>query len=372
MPRARRRTKRTTPAKTEAKAATRPSPIAKWTLILLVTVLVSAAAFVGIVYPRLRGPGAGRAVELVIMGDESPEALAAKLYAAGLIRLPRLFAVHAKVTALHASRGPHLLADDLSVQDLDMRLERRGAKARVTLPEGWSRFDMARRLEASHVASQKAFLDATVSKSLLDDLRIPGESAEGYLFPATYDLPMDSDPADVVRRLKSEFDKRYAALEQGHGSGLLDLSNSLGWGKREIVILASIVEKEAAVDDERPTIASVFLNRLRDPNFKRKVLQSDPTSGYGCLAAREDIPSCASFSGKITHDINVDAKNIYSTYAHEGLPPGPISNPGAKSLAAVMQPAVTPYLYFVARGEGRHTFSQTYEAHVQAIRGLRR
>jgi UPF0755 protein len=130
-----------------------------------------------------------------------------------------------------------------------------------------------------------------------------------------------------------------------------------------------MVEKEAAVDDERPIIASVFFNRLRDPSFTPKLLQCDPTAGYGCLVAPERSPSCATYTGKVTHDIVSDASNEYNTYKHEGLPPGPIANPGARSIEAVLAPATTHYFYFVARGEGRHTFSETYAAHAAAVHG---
>jgi UPF0755 protein len=132
--------------------------------------------------------------------------------------------------------------------------------------------------------------------------------------------------------------------------------------------LASIIEKDAAVEDERRTIASVFLNRLRDPNFKKKVLQSDPTAGYGCLVANGTLPSCANFTGRITHDVNADPDNAYSTYTHEGLPPGPICNPGAHSIEAVMSPALTHFLFFVAKGDGHHSFSDTYEGHMAAVK----
>jgi UPF0755 protein len=115
----------------------------------------------------------------------------------------------------------------------------------------------------------------------------------------------------------------------------------------------------------------VFLNRLRDPSFTPKLLQCDPTAGYGCLQMPADIPSCANYTGKITHDLVVDASNPYNTYKHEGLPPGPISNPGMKSLEAVMSPASTHWFYFVAKGEGRHTFSETYAAHTTAIHGAK-
>jgi UPF0755 protein len=146
---------------------------------------------------------------------------------------------------------------------------------------------------------------------------------------------------------------------------LKDLADSLKWGKREIVILASMIEKEAAVDDERAVFASVFLNRLRDPSFLPKKLQSDPTAGYGCLVGTS-LP-CVGYTGKITHEINVDDANAYSTYVHEGLPPGPIGNPGARAIEAVMSPALTHYFFFVAKGGGRHTFSETLGGHNAAV-----
>jgi UPF0755 protein len=174
-----------------------------------------------------------------------------------------------------------------------------------------------------------------------------------------------------VRRLVSEFDRRYVQLEQNHRLGRAQLDGTLGWGRRDIVTLASMVEKEAAVDEERPLIASVFLNRLRDPTFKRKLLQCDPTSGYGCLLLRDRIPACAGYAGKITHAINMDPLNTYSTYLHEGLPPGPIGNPGMKSLQAVLAPSTTKYLYFVLRGDRRHTFSETLEDHNTAVKDFK-
>jgi UPF0755 protein len=334
-------------------------------------VVLAGAVLLMVVYPARHGPGGGRDVELTVEGDESPGALAARLAAAGLIADPRLFSAYARLSGAQGrlAKGAHLLTDDLSPREVLARLERRGAQAhvRVTFPEGWTRFDFAKRLQANHVCTHREFLGASEDRALLDELHVDGASFEGFLFPATYDLPTDSDAREVVRRLKSEFDRRWFALEQKHPYGVLDLSQTLHWGMREIVILASIIEKEAAVDDERRIIASVFLNRLKDPSFKKKVLQSDPTSAYGCLVMRDKLASCASYNGRVTHDINADPDNPYSTYTHEMLPPGPIANPGAKSIESVMSPAVTRYLYFVARGEGRHTFSETYEAHAAAV-----
>jgi UPF0755 protein len=346
-----------------------------WALAALLVPTTIALGFLVFVFPASHGPGTGRDVELDVPGGESTDTLVARFTAAGLTASPRLFGLYLRLTGGAASvvPGVHLLTDDLSPRDLMARVERSSGAGhvRVTIPEGWTTFDIARRLQSMHVCTVTSFLASTRRRELLDELHLAGDTAEGFLFPATYDLAPDSDPADVVRRMKAEFDRRYAVLTARHGAGLLDLESSLHWGTAEVVTLASMVEKEAAVDDERAVIASVFLNRLRDPAFyasSGKYLQCDPTAGYGCLAHPERAPSCLAYTGKITHDIVADADNPYNTYKHEGLPPGPISNPGAKSIEAVLAPATTHYFYFVARGEGRHTFSDTYAAHAAAVR----
>ncbi|MET0593367.1 MAG: endolytic transglycosylase MltG, partial [Polyangiaceae bacterium] len=297
---------------------------------------------------------------------------AQRLDAAGLVRRPSLFALYLRATgsASEIRPGRHLLNDDLSPRALVRRMQRAQTqeKAKVVIPEGYTRFDIARRLQAARICSARAFLDATVESSLLSDLKIAAGTAEGYLFPATYDLPLDSDPNQVVTRMANEFTKRYERLTRDNAQGTETLRQKLSWGPAEIVTLASIVEKEAAVDEERPIIASVFLNRLTDASFTPKRLQSDPTSAYGCVAMPERISSCRSYTGRVTPEMNADDTNPYTTYRHEGLPPGPIANPGEKSLQAVLVPAETRHLYFVARGGGHHTFSDTYAQHNEAIR----
>jgi UPF0755 protein len=343
--------------------------------LVLVFVTVAALAALTIflvVFPNRRGPGDGRAVELVVPDQAGPEDIASLLASEGLLTAPRVFAAWVRFTggAGRVVPGRHLLSDDASPRELLARLERRGGAAttRVTFPEGWTRFDMARRLEQKHVVALRAFLDATTDKAVLSELAIEGDSAEGYLFPATYDFAMDDDAADVVRRMKREFDRRWDVLSSLHSTALSDLMTSAKLSIRDVVVLASIVEKEAVVDDERPIIAGVFVNRLRDPGFKPKRLESDPTASYGCVVSPEKAPSCASFTGKATAAIEHDADNPYSTYTHEGLPPGPIANPGGRSLEAAMAPAPSRYFFFVARGGGRHTFSETYDAHAAAVR----
>ncbi len=342
-------------------------------VVLLVVGLLLALATTGIllVYPSRKGEGSGKVVLVDLIEGEGTFALADRLAAAGVVASPKIFAIYAlsQGGAKGVASGQHLLVDDLTPGELLRRLQRFGMaeRVKVTFPEGFTRFDMARRLEEKRICTAEGFLAATTKPELLNELGLKG-SAEGHLFPATYDFVADADPLDLVRRMKAEMDKRLAGLELAHAASRAQLAGELGWTTHEFLTFASMIEKEAAVDEERPIVASVFVNRLRDPSFKRKLLQCDPTAGYGCLVARDKIPACANYTGKITHDINFAPENTYSTYTHEGLPPGPIANPGVKSIAAAFQPAVTRYFFFVARGGGRHAFSETLDDHNAAVK----
>lgn len=344
----------------------------------MVGTVVAAAAVLLVGYGRRRGSEAPNAVELSWPEGAGPEEAAAILAGVGLVESEPTMAIFLRATGGTGEFVPglHLLPEGASPWDLRRMLSRSPDRpsARVTIPEGFNRFDIAARLQKLHVTAARAFLDASADPALLDRLGIEragsvgAESAEGYLFPATYDLLKDSDAREIVQRLVREADKRWEAALSPRRDGLESLRASLGWGRREVLTLASMIEKEAAVDDERPLIASVFLNRLLDPAFRPKRLQSDPTSSYGCIAWPDEAPSCADFTGKPTPAINQDPKNRYSTYVRQGLPPGPIANPGVKSIEAVLSPAATKYLYFVATGGGRHTFSESLDAHNDAVK----
>jgi len=362
---------------TDGAPSTRPTralrrSLGRWVGGGLALIAFAASTWLFLLYPAERGPGEGRAVEIVIPHSPGASDLAALLAGAGVVGSPHLFALWVRATggAGDVVEGTHLLTDDATPRELMARLERHsgGGSVRVTFPEGWTRFDMARRLQDKRVVSLREFLVATTDPALLHDLGLTGDTAEGFLFPATYDFSLDSDAREVVRRMKHEFDRRWDVVSHAHSATLNDVMTSASLGVREVVTLASMVEKEAAVDDERPIIASVFLNRLRDPAFHPKRLECDPTASYGCLVAPEKAASCAGFTGKATAAIEHDPDNPYSTYTHDGLPPGPIANPGARALEAVMAPALTHYFYFVAKGDGHSTFSETYEAHSGAVR----
>ena len=263
-----------------------------------------------------------------------------------------------------------MLNDGASPRELSLRMARSASRPsqRVTVPEGFQFVQIGQRLEHAEVCTLAAFRNAVSDPALLHELGISGPSAEGYLFPASYGLLLDSDAREVVRVLVAEAKSRLQKLLQAHPGRLEQLTRDDSFSEGDVLTLASIIEKEAQANEERAQIASVFFNRLHDPDFRpARMLQSDPTASYGCLVHAAEIPSCASFHGSVTPALLRDTANPYNTYRHAGLPPGPIANPGEASIEAVLAPAQTDYLYFVAKGGGRHAFSRTFAEHREAL-----
>jgi UPF0755 protein len=318
------------------------------------------------------GPGDGRSVELDLNSKSETVDIVDRLEAAGLIRssfLMRAYMLLGGSSEIDA--GIHLLQNDMSPRTLMRRLRRLpgGTAIKASFPEGFNKFDTAKRLHESGICSERAFLTTTTDATLLSELKLDATDFEGFLFPATYEFQRNASARDVIKRMYAEAERRHARIFDSNAKAYAELRSSMQWGKREIITLASIIEKEAVVDDERPVIASVFLNRLRDPDFRPEhALQSDPTAKYGCLLNPNLSPSCASPDGKITPAMIHDPLNSYSTYTHGGLPPGPIANPSEKSILAVLQPANTKFLFFVAKGGGRHTFSEKLSSHNEAVK----
>ncbi len=334
---------------------------------------VAAVAWLMIVYPHGRPPGRGREVQLELPEEATVGEVARLLAAEGVIDSELLFAAYLRILGVEdrLRSGPILVSDRMSPAELVRQVAEgfgRG-RVRVVIPEGFTRFEIAERLERLGVCGAEPFLAETASPALLEARGLRGPTFEGYLFPDTYELREDMAPRDVVDRMAETFERRVRPLAEEHAEGLGRLRRELGWDLHEVVVLASIVEKESAVDDERPIIAGVFLNRLRSDAFRPKRLQADPTVSYGCLADPGVSDPCAAFDGRdITRAMLRDADNPYNTYRHEMLPPGPIANPGAASIRAVLAPAEHDYLYFVARGGGRHAFSATLGDHNAAVR----
>ncbi len=215
---------------------------------------------------------------------------------------------------------------------------------KFTLPEGYSTYQAAELLQKQGVFDSTAFLAACSDRNLLAKLGIRAKSVEGYLYPGTYSIGFQMDEAGLITEMVREFRHRTDSLKPQ--------IDATGRSLDQVLVLASMVEREAVSAEEKPLIASVFLNRLRIG----MPLQSDPTAIYGVRV----------FGGTVTRQ-DVQRNSPYNTYRIKGLPPGPIGNPGLEALQAVLQPAKTDYLYFVARMDGTHQFSRSLEEHNQGV-----
>lgn len=218
-------------------------------------------------------------------------------------------------------------------------------EVRITIPEGLEQREIARLLSSKLDMDSSAFMTAAGARAFLDRNGIKGHSAEGYLFPGTYHFAWADTPEEAAEFLVRQFRSFY-------NDSLKTVSASKGLSETALLTLASIVEAETPLDSEKPLVASVYLNRLK----KNMRLQADPTVQY---ALGEDARLL------YYKDLSVDSP--YNTYRHEGLPPGPICNPGSASILAVLNPADTPYLYFVATGRGGHYFAETLAGHAENI-----
>jgi len=214
----------------------------------------------------------------------------------------------------------------------------------VTIPEGATLAQIAELLHERELAQRDIFLSLTQDPKVVQKYALPGPGLEGYLFPDTYHFARGLPPSRIIDAMVNRFRQVTAPLEEeAAGTGMT---------MEEIVILASIVEKETGHPDERPLVASVFLNRLE----RGMRLQSDPTVIYGL----------ESFEGRLRRK-HLQEKTPYNTYVIRGLTPGPICNPGLESIKAVFSPAKTEYLYFVSRNDGSHHFSRTLAEHNRAV-----
>lgn len=339
--------------------------------LLAVLGLLCALGWLFVIYPDSSGPeGEVEEVVLEVPQGMTLRRLAKQLEDAGVLGNARVWSVYMRMRGLdrHLRQGKIRFRIPMTPEEVaryaTTRLGR--IQIRILIPEGFSRFEIAQRLEEYGICTASEFLEATEDRSLLASYGVEANDAEGYLFPDTYEFDDQSKPRRVVERMLANWTRRYEELQVEYAAELAALH---GWSTHDIITLASIVEKEAAVPSERARIAGVFWNRLNSKRFlPRRRLQADPTVQYGCVAVPEAAPSCKGYDGRITKAMLDDPENPYNTYRHSGLPPGPISNPGKATIAAVIDPERHDYFYFVARGSGRHHFSRTLHQHNIAVR----
>ena len=319
-------------------------------LKLLLLLFILAAAYAAFTLLAPTGPTTETFVDLPT--GTSTQAIATTLAQAGIIRSRYAF------LALRALKGQHLRAGEyrfdhpVTLTEVYTRIAKGDVYTRaVVIPEGFNLFDIAAAVEAAGLGTKADFLAAARTHTeLIANLSPRAQSLEGYLFPDTYRFSRHATQLQILTTMVHRF--RQAATPLGLFNGSYDIAKT--------VTIASLVEKEVAVDAERPLVAGVFANRtaLHMP------LQTDPSVVYAALLAN-------AWRGTIYRS-DLDRPSPYNTYRQPGLPPGPIANPGLAALKAAMRPTKTDYLYFVADAQGHSRFSATLAEHNSNVAAYRK
>jgi UPF0755 protein len=305
-------------------------------------------------------PGTGT-VQVSISDGEGAKVIADDLQKAGVIESARLF----RVLVAFMGIEDQLIAGDyefdkgmVTLTVIDRIHNGITAPLMVTVPEGLRIEEVGALMEKKGVVSASDFVKAAEKTdydyTFLQDLP-DGDSLEGYLFPATYGFSRSVTAEEVVQQMLTAFDNKVMPEVEPEVEGT-------GLTLHQVITLASIVEREAVKPEERPLIASVFLNRLK----VGMALQADPTVQYALAADPESVASYGYWKQELTtDDLQVDSP--YNTYKSTALPPGPIASPGLDSIRAVLRPARTNYLFFVAKDDGSHAFAETLQEQLQNI-----
>ena len=312
-------------------------------------VLLAAFFILGYVAAFLLTPFHGRSsvAEIEVRRGDTFSAVARSLADKGVVSHPRLFVLwawlHGFDTRVH--RGLYRFEDAVSPRSvLDGLVHGRTVVHKVTIPEGFTVRQIGRLLERKGLAAPEKFAAAVGEPAVLASLGTG--SMEGYLFPSTYFFRALATEEEIVKTMFTEFKDTFTDEMEAR-------AGQLGLTRHQLVTLASIIEKEGGPVDEMPMVSAVFHNRLK----RGMRLQSDPTVIYGL----------ADFNGDLTRE-DLRTPGPYNTYRINGLPPGPIANPGLAAMKAALSPADVGYLYFVSRNDGSHHFSESLREHNSAVK----
>jgi len=319
-------------------------------LILFFLLLLAAGAFL---YWSLGLPYKGFPNEVFLdIPLKTPTVEMAKmLRVAGVIKSDWQFLLARAISSrANLQAGEYRFADPASVWKVFGRIASGDIHTyELRVPEGSNYFDIANLVQEMQLIRAEDFRNAAKDPALIRDLAPSSPSLEGYLFPATYKITRHTTARQLCQQMTDRFRREWKEIAKG----AVDVQRT--------ATLASLIEKETAVPSERPTVASVFQNRL-DLNM---TLDCDPTTIYAALLENR-------YRGKI-YQSDLQSQNPYNTYRHAGLPPGPIANAGSESLKAALSPADTDFLFFVAKpgGAGQHSFSRSMSEHADAVRAYR-
>ncbi len=319
-----------------------------WTALLLFGIFLTYGATQLLLPLRL----CNEPMEFEVKRGATFRQVVASLYQRGLVRdkaifyaLGRAWGIDRKIKA-----GYYPLSGKRNSWDI-FNVLREGAIIEyvITVVPGDSLFEIGKKFSSLDMTDLAGFMSVSTDRDFLTALNVDSPSLEGYLYPDTYRFPkgytLKESLTMMVCRMREKYDDEMKAQ-----------TFSLGLSERELLTIASMIEKEAATDEERPLIAAVYYNRLK----KGMHLQSDPTAIYGVKRSEE----------KITRE-DLERKTPYNTYVISGLPSGPIASPGLKSITAALHPPTVPYLYFVSNNDGTHRFSVSLEQHNNAVRVYR-
>jgi UPF0755 protein len=338
--------------------------------LILITIFAASGWFAWVLLTPVEPPGQ---TFVMLHPGYSTRRIASELKAAGVIRSEEAFILwhdfHRRRTL---KAGEYLFEKPANIIDLQKRLRRGDVYFHtVVVPEGFTMFDIARAVEATGLGPAEDFLKVAHSDTaLIADLAPGAPSLEGYLFPDTYQFSRMHTMHDMAAAMVKQFRQvahqiglvqaPSGSQESGSNPPSTPLHIVVETDLERTVIMASIIEKETAVAEERPLVASVYYNRLA----KKIALDADPSVIYAELLA-------GTYSGALHHD-DMRFNSPYNTYTHAGLPPGPIGNPGKSAIEAAMHPAQTDYYYFVADAAGHHRFARTIEEHNDNVAAYRR
>lgn len=318
-------------------------------MALILSVILAAYVSIGIFLPlaSIDAP-----LEVNIERGSSFRQAARVLHDHGIVPDRGLFMLLSVTTGLHKRirAGYYEFQGNLSLWDVYKILrEGRIIERTVLVIEGETLWDIRKKLAAAGLISGPEFDRLARDSGFMAGHGVYAPSLEGYLFPDTYSFPKGISARELLSVMIRRMREKLTPL-------LLEQAAARGLSEREVLTLASIVEKEARLDRERPVVAAVYLNRLRH----HMPLQADPTAIYGVKQMTEGVTAT-----------DLRRHTEYNTYVFAGLPPGPIASPGLRSIEAVISPADVPYLYFVADGTGGHLFSASYAEHQRAVAAYR-
>ncbi len=323
--------------------------------IIFYTLLISISLAITIATTIIYWPqnNTKKAMKITINHGESLSTISNKLLKSGIIANENLFGMATKIMGLEKSIpvGSYRLNDVRVNKDIINRLVYGSPEVKkVTILEGWNIKQVSRHLSKEMNFEYDSLLKVIDNQDFIQSLELEIDNLEGYLYPETYYFFDGEREHSVIKRLVNEYRKFWSNKN-------ITKANSMNLTQHQIVTLASIIEGEAIYDSERPIISAVYHNRLN----KGMKLQADPTVQY----IIEDGPRRL-----LNKDLRI--KSPYNTYLYQGLPPGPINSPGFESLKAALYPEENDFLYFVAKGDGYHTFSKNEKEHERAKRAFQR